>query len=154
MNVNTCHLSSTLLNSFVQYFTARQHGRECVLDTVEIRWKYRIYWKFNRKWKKEDMEASKTLSQRITFYTTLVQREKLDECLEKQKSIGSFVLAIPIIPLVNISSMAFKYRVRRCMVLLELLYFNACSSTVTKCNCNIEILKIWNIWNSIHNRLF
>ena len=28
------------------------------------------------------------------------------------------------------------------MVLLELLYFNACS-TVTKCNCNIEILKIW-----------
>ena len=37
MKVNTCHLSSTLLNSFVQYFTARQHGRECVLDTVEIR---------------------------------------------------------------------------------------------------------------------
>ena len=30
MNVNTCHLSSTLLNSFVQYFTARQHGRECL----------------------------------------------------------------------------------------------------------------------------
>ena len=38
MNMNTCHLSSTLLNSFVQYFTAREHGRECVLDTVEIRW--------------------------------------------------------------------------------------------------------------------
>jgi hypothetical protein len=52
------------------------------------------------------------------------------------------VLAIPIVPLVNISSMSFKNRVRRCMVLLELLYFNACSSTVTKCNCNIEILKI------------
>ena len=93
------------------------------------------------------------MSQRITFYTTLVQREKLDEWLEKQKSIGSFVLAIPIVPLVNISSMSFEYRVRRCMVLLELLYFNACS-TVTKFNCNIEILKIWNIWNSIHNRLF
>ena len=43
------------------------------------------------------------MSQRITFYTTLVQREKLDEWLEKQKSIGSFVLAIPIVPLVNIS---------------------------------------------------
>jgi hypothetical protein len=38
-------------------------------------------------------------------------------------------------------------------MVLELLYFNACS-TVTKFNCNIEILKIWNIWNSIHNRLF
>jgi hypothetical protein len=51
------------------------------------------------------------------------------------------VLAIPTVPLVNISSMSFKYRFRRCMVLLELLYFNACS-TVTKFNCNIEILKI------------
>ena len=51
------------------------------------------------------------------------------------------VLAIPIVPLViNMSSMSFKYRVRRCMI-LELLYFNACS-TVTKFNCNIEILKI------------
>ena len=47
------------------------------------------------------------MSQRITFYTTLVQREKLDEWLEKQKSIGSFVLAIPIVPLVNISSMSY-----------------------------------------------
>ena len=47
------------------------------------------------------------MSQRITFYTTLVQREKLDEWLEKQKSIGSFVLAIPIVPLVNISSMPY-----------------------------------------------
>ena len=64
------------------------------------------------------------MSQRITFHTTLVQREKLDEWLEKQKSIGSFVLVIPIILLVNISSMSFNYRVRRCMVLLELLYFN------------------------------
>jgi hypothetical protein len=91
------------------------------------------------------------MSQRITFYATLVQREKLVEWLEKQKSIGSF--AIAIVTLVNISSMSFKYRVRRCMVLLELLYFNACS-TVTKFNCYIEILKIWNIWNSIHNRLF
>jgi hypothetical protein len=36
-----------------------------------------------------------------------VQREKLDEWLEKQKSIGSFVLAIPIVPLVNISSMPY-----------------------------------------------
>jgi hypothetical protein len=80
------------------------------------------------------------MSQRITFYTTLVQREKLDEWLEKQKSIGSFVLAIPIVPLVNISSMSFEYRVRRCMVLLELLYFNACS-TVTKFNCIIENMK-------------
>ena len=41
------------------------------------------------------------------LYTTLVQREKLDEWLEKQKSIGSFVLAIPIVPLVNISSMPY-----------------------------------------------
>jgi hypothetical protein len=41
----------------------------------------------------------------------------------------------------DISSMSFKYRVRRRMVLLELLYFNACS-TVSKFNCNIEILKI------------
>ena len=40
------------------------------------------------------------MSQRIIFYTTLVQREK-------QKSIGSFVLAIPIVPLVNISSMPY-----------------------------------------------
>jgi hypothetical protein len=79
------------------------------------------------------------MSQRITFYATLVQREKLVEWLEKQKSIGSF--AIAIVTLVNISSMSFKYRVRRCMVLLELLYFNACS-TVTKFNCYIEILKI------------
>ena len=47
------------------------------------------------------------MSQRITFYTTLVQREKLDEWLEKQKSIGSFVLAIPIVPLVNISCMPY-----------------------------------------------
>ena len=47
------------------------------------------------------------MSQRITFYTTLVQREKLDEWLEKQKSIGSFVLPIPIVPLVNISSMPY-----------------------------------------------
>ena len=47
------------------------------------------------------------MSQRITFYTTLVQREKLDEWLEKQKSIGFFVLAIPIVPLVNISSMSY-----------------------------------------------
>ena len=47
------------------------------------------------------------MSQRITFYTTLVLREKLDEWLEKQKSIGSFVLAIPIVPLVNISSMPY-----------------------------------------------
>ena len=47
------------------------------------------------------------MSQRITFYTTLVQREKLDEWLEKQKSIGPFVLAIPIVPLVNISSMPY-----------------------------------------------
>jgi cell fate regulator YaaT (PSP1 superfamily) len=47
------------------------------------------------------------MSQRITFYTTLVQREKLDEWLEKQKSTGSFVLAIPIVPLVNISSMPY-----------------------------------------------
>ena len=69
-----------------------------------------------------------------------MQSEKLDEWLEKQKSIGSFVLAIPIVPLVNISSMSFEYRVRRCMVLLELLYFNACS-TVTKFNCNIENMK-------------
>jgi hypothetical protein len=46
------------------------------------------------------------MSQRITFYATLVQREKLDEWLEKQKSIGSFMLAIPIVPLVNISSMS------------------------------------------------
>jgi hypothetical protein len=38
-------------------------------------------------------------------YTTLVQREKLDEWLEKQKSIGSFVLPIPIVPLV--SSMSY-----------------------------------------------
>ena len=45
------------------------------------------------------------MSQRITFHTTLVQREKLDEWLEKQKSIGSFVLAI--VPLVNISSMPY-----------------------------------------------
>jgi hypothetical protein len=41
------------------------------------------------------------------LYTTLVQREKLDEWLEKQKSIGSFVLAFPIVPLVNISSMPY-----------------------------------------------
>ena len=47
------------------------------------------------------------MSQRITFYITLVQREKLDEWLEKQKSIGSFVLAILIVPLVNISSMSY-----------------------------------------------
>ena len=47
------------------------------------------------------------MSHRITFYTTLVQREKLDEWLEKQKSIGSFVLAIPIVPLVNISCMPY-----------------------------------------------
>jgi hypothetical protein len=40
MNVNTCHLSSTLLNSFVQYFTARYYGRECILDTVEIQKMY------------------------------------------------------------------------------------------------------------------
>ena len=52
--------------------------------------------------------------QKITLYTTLVQREKLDEWLEKQKSIRSFVLAIPIVPLVNIYSMSFKYRIRRC----------------------------------------
>jgi hypothetical protein len=51
------------------------------------------------------------MSQRITFYTTLVQREKLDEWLEKQKSIGSFVLAIPIVTLVKIFSMSFKYRI-------------------------------------------
>ena len=91
---------------------------------------------------KKGSEGSKQniMSQRITFYTTLVQREKLDEWLEKQKSIGSFVLAIAIVTLVKIFSMSFKYRVRRCMV-LELLYFNACS-TVTKLNCNIEILKI------------
>jgi hypothetical protein len=36
-----------------------------------------------------------------------VQREKLDEWLEKQKSIGSFVLPIPIVPLVSISSMPY-----------------------------------------------
>ena len=47
------------------------------------------------------------MSQRITFHTTLVQREKLDEWLEKQKSIGSFVLPIQIVPLVNISSMSY-----------------------------------------------
>ena len=47
------------------------------------------------------------MSQRITFYTTLVQREKLDEWLEKQKSIGSFVLPIQIVLLVNISSMSY-----------------------------------------------
>ena len=47
------------------------------------------------------------MSQRITFYITLVQREKLDEWLEKQKSIGSFVLPIPIVPLVSISSMPY-----------------------------------------------
>ena len=45
------------------------------------------------------------MSQRITFYTTLVQREKLDEwsVRETEKHIGSFVLAIPTVPLVNIS---------------------------------------------------
>ena len=70
----------------------------------------------------ENLTESKQniMSQRITFYT--MQREKLDEWLEKQESIGSCVLAIPIVPLVNISSMSFKYRVRRCMVLLELLF--------------------------------
>ena len=36
-----------------------------------------------------------------------MQREKLDEWLEKQKSLGSFVVAIPIVPLVNISSIPF-----------------------------------------------
>ena len=36
-----------------------------------------------------------------------MHREKLDEWLEKQKSIGSFVLPIPIVPLVNISSMPY-----------------------------------------------
>ena len=36
--------------------------------------------------------------------------------------------------------MSFKYPVRRCMVLLELMYFNACS-TVTKFNCDIENMK-------------
>jgi hypothetical protein len=43
------------------------------------------------------------MSQRITFYTTLVQREKLDEwsVRETEKHIGSFVLAIPIVPLVK-----------------------------------------------------
>ena len=59
-------------------------------------------------WKKEVKEASKTVCLKdITFYTTLVHREKLDEWLEKQKSIGSFVLPIPIVPLVNISSMPY-----------------------------------------------
>jgi hypothetical protein len=45
------------------------------------------------------------MSQRIIFYTTLVQREKLDEwsVRETEKHIGSFVLAIPTVPLVNIS---------------------------------------------------
>jgi hypothetical protein len=37
MNVNTCHLSSTLLNSFVQYFTAREHGREYELKNIYTR---------------------------------------------------------------------------------------------------------------------
>ena len=49
------------------------------------------------------------MSQRITFYTTLVQREKLDEwsVRETEKHIGSFVLPIPIVSLVNISSMPY-----------------------------------------------
>jgi hypothetical protein len=102
--------------------------------------------KFNRKWKRKlRKQAKHYVSKDNLLYYVSAKGEN--------RRVVREVLAIPIVPLViNMSSMSFKYRVRRCMV-LELLYFNACS-TVTKFNCNIEILKIWNIWNSIHNRLF
>ena len=45
---------------------------------------------------------------------------------------NNIVIVIGNIPLVNISFMSFKYRVRHCMVLLELLYFNV--QHISKCD--------------------